>query len=97
VGFSLARAVFAGLGEAADSGSCGGCGRCGRAGFAGAGVAGAVVSRRGRAGAVVSRRRCAGAAVSRRRLGARGRATVAGQDLARAGRSGGSLHCPLNN
>ena len=84
MGFSLARAAFAGLGEAADSGSCGG---CGRAGFAGAGIAGAVVSRRG----------CAGAAVSRRRLGARGRAAVAGQDLARAGRSGGSLHCPLNS
>jgi hypothetical protein len=87
VGFSLARAAFAGLGEAADSGSCGG---CGRAGFAGAGVAGAVVSRRG----------CAGAVVSRRRLGARGRAghaAVVGRDLARAGRSGGSLHCPLNS
>jgi hypothetical protein len=60
-GFSLARAAFAGLGEAADDGSCGGCGHCGRAGFAGAGVAGAVVSRRGLAGAVVLRRGRAGA------------------------------------
>jgi hypothetical protein len=32
------RAAFAGLGEAADGGSCGGYDRCGRAGFAGAGV-----------------------------------------------------------
>jgi hypothetical protein len=34
------------------------------------------------------------------RVGARrtvGRATVAGRDLAHAGRSGGSLHCPLNS
>jgi hypothetical protein len=75
VGFSLARAAFAGLGEAADSGSCGG---CDRAGFASAGVAGAVVSRRGRTGAVVSRRGCVGAVVSRRRLGARGRAADGG-------------------
>jgi hypothetical protein len=78
MGFSLVRAAFAGLGEAADSGSCGGCDRCGRAGFVGAGVAGAVVSRRGRAGAVVSWRGCAGAVVSRRRLGARGRAADGG-------------------
>jgi hypothetical protein len=36
----------------------------------------------------------------RERVGAwrtAGRAAVAGQDLARAGRSGGSLHCPLNS
>jgi hypothetical protein len=36
----------------------------------------------------------------RERVGARrtaGRAAVAGRDLARAGRSGGSLHCPLNS
>jgi hypothetical protein len=89
-GFSLARAAFAGFGEAADDGSCGGCGRCGRAGFAGAGVAGAVVSRRGRAGAVVSRRGRAGAVVSRRRLGARGRVADGGACGA-CGRCGAGL------
>jgi hypothetical protein len=89
-GFSLARATFAGLGEAADGGSCGGscggCGRCGRAGFAGAGV-----RERWFRGGVWGR------VGARRTAGRVGRAAVAGRDLARAGRSGGSLHCPLDS
>jgi hypothetical protein len=90
MGFSLARAAFAGLGEAADSGSCGSCDRCGRAGFAGAGVrerlfCAWVCRSGGFAAASGGARRTAG------------RVAVAGWDLARSGRSGGSLHCPLNS
>jgi hypothetical protein len=84
-GFSLARATFAGLGEAADGGSCGGsCGGCGRWGRA-------AVSRRwvGACGgfAAVCGRCVWGVRVRPSRVGA----------VSRAGTSGGSLHCPLNS
>jgi hypothetical protein len=88
MGFPLARAAFAGLGEAADSGSCGGCGcsHCGSGGFAaracGSGCFTARVCRSGGFTSAYGGAWARGGACGRCRAG---------------GRSGGSLHCPLNS